>query len=158
LAGQTLLIQGANLSGAATLTSASGFSNSGTLTMDTLDGAHAVTLSLTTGTLANLPGGVFNVNQGALGIRNFTGNLTNDGEVNLNINTTFNGPNGVFDLDGGTFDQTIGTFSMSGSGGAFNFTGGVIVGNPVINLQNKADSRPTPTTPPSTSQPAPLLT
>ena len=182
-AGQTLLIQGSDAGGAATLTSAAGFSNSGTVTMESIDGAHAVTLSLGSGTLANLPGGVFNANAGAGGTRTLTGNLTNDGTVNLNIDTTFNGglktytnnasfniangtnlnftassntftqaagtldidggvnwtgPNGVFDLDGGTFDQTIGTFSMSGSGGAFNFTGGVIVGNPVINLQNKA--------------------
>ena len=90
-AGQTLLIQGSDAGGAATLTSAAGFSNSGTVTMESIDGAHAVTLSLGSGTLANLPGGVFNAGAGAGGTRTLTGNLTNDGTVNLNIDTTFNG-------------------------------------------------------------------
>jgi len=76
---QTLLVQGSNAGSTGSLTAATGFTNSGTVTMESIEAAHAVVLTITSG-----------------------------------------------------------TFSMTGSGGAFNFTGGSILGNPLINLQRNA--------------------
>ena len=143
---QTLLVQGSNAGSTGSLTAATGFTNSGTVTMESIEAAHAVVLTITSGTLENLPGGVFNVNQGTAGTRTFNGSLANDGTVNVNINTSFNGGtktyanNSAFNIattktltiNGGTntFDQSAGALDIDGtlnwtdSNSTFNLSGG----------------------------------
>ena len=145
---QTLLIRGSNAGGNAKLTSATGITNVGTITLDTIDSTWSSTLKVTTGALANRLGGVINVNQGAGGARTITANLTNDGTVNLNQSTTFNGGtrtyanNAAFNIaatktltiSGGsnTFTQTAGTLDIdgvlnwTGISGSFNMNGGTL--------------------------------
>ena len=50
---QTLLIRGSNAGGNAKLTSATGITNVGTITLDTIDSTWSSTLKVTTGALAN---------------------------------------------------------------------------------------------------------
>jgi len=62
--GQTLLIQGSLANSHARLESASGFTNAGTITLDSIDTGWNSTLTVSDGTLTNQSGGVINVNPG----------------------------------------------------------------------------------------------
>lgn len=69
LAGQALLIQGSSAGGNARLTSPTGFTNFGSIILDTIDSTWSSTLKVTTGTLTNPVGRVINIDQGAGGAR-----------------------------------------------------------------------------------------
>jgi hypothetical protein len=94
-AGQAILVQG-SADGPATLTAATEFTNSGTITLDSIDTARSATLIVTTGTLTNTATGVINANAGASGSRTFDADVTNNGSININADTAISKTNGVF--------------------------------------------------------------
>ena len=114
---QTLLILGRDAGGAGSLSSAAGIDNSGTLTLDSINAAHSS--DLTTGTLANLAGGVVNINQGAGGNRILSFSLTNDGTVNINADTTFSGTSTTYTNNFAFNIATGKTLSFTGNSNTF---------------------------------------
>lgn len=146
--GQTLRI-GENFSSAitlpSTLTTASGFHNSGTLKIKTEFGGPSA-LILESGTLFNETSGILDFQTGS-GIGSiFTGDLMNEGTVNANGSPTFNKSGGLYVnkgqfssgsfkiTNGGVFEQQSGTFEFLGKtpidGGTIRILGGAIIGIP----------------------------
>lgn len=124
---QTLWIQGLPTL-VATLTAATGFTNFGTLRLESASGFGASNLIVTSGTLTNASGGVVNVNPGLGGPRTVTANIDNQGSINSNYFLTLNKSGGVYNntgtigvasgytltVSGGTLNQS-GTFTVTGS-------------------------------------------
>lgn len=144
---QTVHLQGKDAN--ATIISSNGFTNQGTLLLDSSGGGYAVSQSVITGSLTN--SGTFSVNPGSGGPRTLTASLVNQGTVNINYPTTFNKPSGLHINSGGTFNvnttlavsggnptfrQTGGTLAAGTSfslfGGTFEFLGGTITGQPYL--------------------------
>jgi len=152
-AAQTVLVQseGGN---PATLTAASSFTNSGTLTLENLSSTGGSNLVVTSGVLTNAVGGVLNINAGTGGGRTIDANVINNGTVNFNFGTTLTKTNGVFTNNAqtniaagvgvgiaanGVFTQAEGKLSINETGALvldggdiFNFTGGAISGTPLF--------------------------
>jgi hypothetical protein len=86
-AGQTVQVQGSNAGGTATLTWASGFINAGTIEMESTDSSSwGSLLSIAPGgPLINAPGGVISAVAGSAGARSITGDLTNQGLLNVGV-------------------------------------------------------------------------
>ncbi|MDP6717663.1 MAG: hypothetical protein QGF59_03370, partial [Pirellulaceae bacterium] len=145
--GQLITVQGSGTGGTGTLTSASGYTNSGTLTLQSIDGGYTTNLTVNTGTLTNTASGVINSNLGSGGGRNIYAHVDNGGIVNINKTTVLGKTSGVYTNNGTTtiasgktlnfgnssvFNQNggslaiIGTFAMSSD--TFNFNGGMITG------------------------------
>lgn len=119
LSGQTILVQ-ADTSGAATLTSANGFTNSGTINLQSIAAsASASNLTVTTGTLTN--GGVINANVGGGGVRTITAELANSGIVNINTSITL-GRASADHVNSGLIDVVGGNLTVSQSGTTPTFT------------------------------------
>jgi hypothetical protein len=133
------------------LTSATGFTNEGTLTVTGRSGSSGSGITVTTGALTNNLLLQFLPN--FPGTRTLNGNLINNGTVNISSGTTFNSPSGTYVnsgqfsigstrtltiTSGGTFEQAGGNLNIVGllslqSGTTFKYTGGTIAGNIVIN-------------------------
>ena len=132
-AGQLLMVRGGSLGAHATLTSAGGFNNSGTITLDATQTGYYANLVVTSGTLTNT--GVLDVNETTVGLRRITADLTNNGTVNINTNTTFNKAAGQYANNGDLNIALDKTLTISGS--SVNFTnapGGTIAGEGTLNL------------------------
>src|SRR4029077_13883201 len=71
-AGSTLRVQGDNAASTAALTVDNGFSNNGTIILQSSDQSFASNLTVTSGTLTNAVGGIINVNVGTGGGRTLT--------------------------------------------------------------------------------------
>ena len=152
--GQSLLIQGSSAGSHASLTAATGFTNSGDITFSSIDAGRNTTLTVTSGTFVNQ--GTINVEPGTTGARTIVANLVNNGAVNLNANTTFSKSSGVYTnnaslsiatgktltISGASqvFNQNSGDLAVSGdfssSTATFNFNGGIITGTPVLTSSN----------------------
>ncbi|MCK4343282.1 MAG: hypothetical protein KAY37_16330 [Phycisphaerae bacterium] len=153
-AGQTILVEGSYSDGHALLTAAEGFTNAGTITLETAYNGYNSHLTVTTGTLTNAVSGVIDINLGDGGPRTISADITNNGTINVNTPTTFSKSNGVctnnnaFNIaaDGSltinynthqTFSQEAGTLAIAGAfhmkgTNIFNFNGGTITGNPIL--------------------------
>jgi len=118
----TLWVQGSNVGQHATLTAASGFNNAGAIRLESIDQTWASNLTMTSGTLTNMPTGVINANAGSGGGRTISANLTNNGTVNLNTGSTALA--GVFTNTAGFNIPATGAVTMNGSSQAFNQNGG----------------------------------
>ena len=151
--GQSVVVQSGIGGANATLTAATGFTNSGDITLDSTQNPRKVTLNVSSGTLTNAAVGVINVNTGAGGERTISAHLLNNGVVNLKVGTVFFRSTGVYTNNGTinipslssltisglsqVFNQEAGTlaidgaFSMSGAT-TLNFNGGEITGTPVL--------------------------
>jgi uncharacterized repeat protein (TIGR01451 family) len=148
-AGQTVWIRG-DSSAHTTAVAANGFTNGGTLRLESQNAATNSNLTVTNGVLVNT--GVIEVNTGSGGSRDFNGNLDNRGTINLNQSSTFvkaggtyanqgqiriavnrrlliNGGNQLFRQDGGSVEVN-GTFELTAS--TFNFNSGNLTGSPVL--------------------------
>ena len=148
--GQQLNILGGQSSNA-TLSAANGFTNEGTIILETIASAFQSNLQVTNGVLTNT--GIININAGTGGVRTVTANLVNNGDIFINDSTTFNQSgglytnNGLFQVESGhtlsisglgqTFNQNGGTLTIAGnfrmSSATFNFNGGDINGTPTLN-------------------------
>ncbi|WOO39995.1 PEP-CTERM sorting domain-containing protein [Rubellicoccus peritrichatus] len=155
-AGQQLLIQTTTAS--ATVTSASGFTNDGTIILDgNTDVGETSSLILTTGSLTNNGTLTFDTSSDAIA---FTGGLINNGIVTVgDAGVALNGGavnqftnNAAFTINSGasifidnsseTFTQANGTLANNGAfnmtSATFEYTGGTITGN-AISLGTNAD-------------------
>lgn len=150
---QTLAINGAGAT--ATLTVAAGFVNAGILELQTITAAANVpsNLTVTAGTLTN-SGTLRTLNDVFSGSgRTIAANLLNTGTVVIDTRTTFDKANGVYENQGSftinasrtlniqtnsgqIFRQTDGTLTVDGTmtltGQTFEFSGGTVVGRPII--------------------------
>lgn len=130
LAGYTLWVQGGNFGGHGALAAAGGFTNYGTLRLETINGGYNETVTAGSGTLTNAAGGTILTNAGTGGNRTLTGAVTNQGTITAAAGATLQN-NGT-----GAFNQTGGSLTAAGqfyrNGGSFNFNGGMVGGNVVV--------------------------
>ncbi len=132
LANTTLWVQGSDGGGNATMTSATGFTNAGTIRLESVNQGYSDTLAVSSGTLTTAAGGIILVNNDTGGGRVISGNVFNQGTITVNAGTTLT----VSRTGGPSFTQVAGTITGSGefdlSGGVFNFNGGTVVGTTVL--------------------------
>ena len=136
-AGQVLMVQGHAVVAHATLMSAGGFDNSGEITLDSTHGSYQANLTVTSGTLTNTALGVINVDKtvAGTGTRTITANLTNNGQVNINTDTTLTKASGQHINSGDLNIALDNTLTLSGSSVNFtNAAGGTIAGEGTLNL------------------------
>jgi Divergent InlB B-repeat domain len=120
--GQNLEVQGVNSGGCpeSLVTSASGFTNAGTIT---LTGVCASGIKTTSGTLTNA--GTITAKTGAN--RELRGNLATHGKLNINAPTAFDGPGKTLTQTAGTTAISPGQFlDLTGSNGTFLLKGGLL--------------------------------
>ncbi|MCH9035253.1 MAG: hypothetical protein IID42_12255 [Planctomycetes bacterium] len=79
-------MQGSSAGGHTTLTAAQGFTNAGTLRLESINGGFTSSLTVTTGALTNT--GTITVGQGNGGARSMTAELVNSGTVNVGTSLT----------------------------------------------------------------------
>ena len=122
----TLLVQGGG-SGDATLNWTNGWSNFGTVAMDSINGGYWATLNVSGGTLHNRAGGLLEIRPGTGGGRPVNAELSNEGEVLANYGATISatGANhanlGVIRLANTTLTFAGATFT--------NHAGGLLAGS-----------------------------
>ena len=150
-AGQRVLVHGTTAS-RAILTAATGFTNAGNITLESLSGTASVAdLTVASGILTNL--GTIDIQPGAGGFRTVSASLANRGTVNVNTRTTLSKQSGTYSNEGAfnvlpgsvltiagqsqVFNQSGGTLSAGGSfdgtSMSFAFNGGAVNGTPVLN-------------------------
>lgn len=158
-AGQTLTVVGDPWAGNATLTAASGFTNTGVINLTETDGRGAgSTLAVTNGVLTNT--GTINSNYVNCYWcdsipRWLRANVDNQGTINLNVSLNLDKAGAVYNNTGTinvpsghrlivkgapTFNQNGGVLAIAGayshSGGAFRFTGGSISGGGTLSVNS----------------------
>jgi hypothetical protein len=142
-AGQTVWVRGSNELGHTTVTWASGLHNAGTVRLESIDDTWQSALTISGGTLTNMPGGSIQVNAGSGGNRVLTGNITNLGTMSVAAGV-------VLRADGSTFTQAGGQVTADGlfylDNGVFNFTGGSLAGSVAV-LRSTLSVATTVTTP-----------
>ena len=135
LTGQVILVQGDNSNGSATLTEADGFSNAGTITLETVAGSTSTSnLSVNIGELTNAAGGVIDVNTGGGGSRTIAANLTNNGTVTLDESATFSKSSGNYTNNSAFNIATGKTLTINGSSQVFTQAGGTLAVDGAFNL------------------------
>jgi hypothetical protein len=128
-ANMTLWVQGNSAIGAATLTVASGLSNSGTLLLQAVNAAWTSTLATGSGTLTNAAGGTIQVSAGTGGGRVFVGNLVNQGLVSVGPSITFTANNTSAAVTFANQGQvTVDPAGFMTIGQTYNSAGGTITG------------------------------
>jgi uncharacterized repeat protein (TIGR01451 family) len=148
-AGQTVWIRG-DASANTTAVAADGFTNAGTLRLESQSIGTTSNLTVTNGVLVNT--GVIEVNAGSGGSRVFNGNFDNQGTIHMNQDFTLvkaggtyvnqgqiriavsrrlliNGQNQLFRQNGGSLEVN-GTFELTSS--TFTFNSGTLTGSPVL--------------------------
>jgi hypothetical protein len=118
----TLLIRD-SFGGPSQLTSAAGFSNHGQIVLDTISGAGA-TLTISSGTLNNAANGSVGINAGVGGLTTISGQIVNDGTVNVAAAGVLSlsagseltqGPSGTFSTTINACVNTFGRLTAAGS-------------------------------------------
>lgn len=128
VAGQSILIQACAAVGGAILTTASGFTNEGTITLDSIDIVMPSSL-VVPGILTNQSGGVIDVNPGTGGSRTISAELNNQGAVNIGTTATLSSSSadhansGIINITGGNL-----ILNQSGATPSFINTGTIDVG------------------------------
>jgi hypothetical protein len=125
---QTLWIKGNSTLGNATLTVNNDLRNAGLMRMESINFGYASNLTISSGILTNT--GVISVNQGTGGVRTISGNLVNQGTVNVNHDLTFNGEF----TNTSTVDIAAGKKVSLSNGDVFNQNAGAITGQGVLEL------------------------
>jgi len=116
----------------ASLTSGGGFTNNGTLTLETTGGNHDISLNVLSGTLVNA--GILYVNTGTGGNRTINASLTNNGTVVFNSDTVLNKPLADYVNNGRTNLRNASIAFADGSSVLINGTNGVVFGSGTINI------------------------
>ncbi len=139
---QTVWVHGGSVAGHTTVNLAPGFVNNGRLRMESTSSSWSSNLS---GSFTNGANGIVDFNNGTGGQRHYAGTLTNNGTINVNLNTTMNGTMnnaGTVNIAAGqrlthqgagaTWNQNAGTLAATGTyelqSGDFNFAGGTATG------------------------------
>ena len=102
-AAQTLWVQGSNAGASATITAAQGFTNAGTIRLESINTTHGSNLTVSTSSLTNI--GTITVSVGSGGDRTMTAELVNNGAVNVGKSVTL-GRSGANHVNSGTFTIT----------------------------------------------------
>src|SRR5262249_21340973 len=123
----TVLVQGSDAGAGATLTSAAGFTNAGTITLQSTDRSWAASLTVASGTLTNA--GTINVNAGTGGGRFLSFDLANSGTVNVNASASFTKSNGTYTNNAAITIAAGQTLTMSASGLVYKESGGTLTNN-----------------------------
>ena len=126
LSNMTLWVQGNNASGHASLTSASGFTNSGTILLESIDQGWTDSLTVTSGVLSNAAGGTIRANVGAGGPRVVTTNINNQGTIRAATDLSCPASGLTLNQQGGSIDATGGRFTWDA--GSMSFSGGTLAG------------------------------
>ncbi|HXE81969.1 MAG TPA: hypothetical protein VN513_01410 [Gemmatimonadales bacterium] len=159
-AGSSLIrIQGNGSFSTGLLTVLRGFENAGTLELTDTTSSYGATLTVTNGSLVNLPGALINVPAGFSGPRTITAQLDNQGTMalamapgrtlSLNRSAAVHSNTGTIGVSGGDFAisgaasfTNLGAITLGGadtlsiSGGAFNYGGGSLDGPGTMVLQS----------------------
>ncbi|HYC50739.1 MAG TPA: hypothetical protein VEB19_06510 [Gemmatimonadaceae bacterium] len=124
--GSTMRLMGQNTGGTSALTLANSFTNSGTVEMTSTNG-HAATLTVTTGTLTNAPGGLLRTLSS--GTRTLNAQLDNQGTLEVDAALTMNRADADH-VNSGTIDLTTAdlTVTQAGASPTFTSTGTVTLG------------------------------
>ena len=143
--GQTVWVRGDGTFGNANLTSANGFTNAGTLRLESIGSNWESKVTVTNGTLTNT--GVIQSNTGSGGARTIAAVLDNQGTINVNQSLTATKTGGAHSNSGTIAIASGQTFLISGSGTFTNTAGGTIAGNgtlsaPVAILTNAGTLSP----------------
>ena len=118
---QTVLVNDGS-AGDTSLTAEEGFTNHGTLTLETINGSHDISL-IVTGILMNE--GTLSINTGSGGGRIINADLTNNGMVSINADTDFIKPQAIY-INNGAFTVAISkTLRIMGNGSVFHQNGGL---------------------------------
>ncbi len=120
----------------ATLTAANGFTNKGTIVLETTSGTSSSNLTVTTGVFTNK--GVFNISPGTGGTRTFSGDLDNQGTTNINANAAFEKISGVYSNTGAFNIGGSCALTISGNGQVFNQNGGTLANSGTFNINTAA--------------------
>jgi hypothetical protein len=147
---QTLWVKGSQAGVNAFLRADAGFTNAGTILLESAEGLYTANLLVTSGTLVNT--GRIAANAGSGGQRMVMANLDNQGRFEANTPVVFSKTNGVYtnagefivaagqnlSISGGlqVFNQNDGVLEAAGElrlmGMTFNFNGGAIEGNGLL--------------------------
>jgi hypothetical protein len=126
-AGQTLTVQNTTTSGATGLTSATGFTNDGSILLTSTD-AGGASLTVTDGTLTNSATGLLHFQTGIGSIGDiFYGDLINNGTVTVDRWTTFDKPGGSY-TNNGQFTINAASLTISNGGMLTNAAAAVVSG------------------------------
>ncbi len=133
-AAQTLWVQGSTPGSHTTLTASQGFTNAGTIRLESINSSFRSDLTVSTGTLTNT--GAITVGQGTGGTRAIRAELINNGTVNVGKSLTV-GRSGAYHVNSGTFTITssgaVVTFTTD-SGTFVNASAGTIGGVGRLNV------------------------
>jgi hypothetical protein len=139
-AGQSLAVQGCDAAGTATLTWASGWTNAGTVTLQSADHWYVDSnLVVAGGVLTNAPGGDIEALAGSGGGRRLTGSLANQGLLHIGSGVGFVVAGGAtapaLAQQAGSVQVDSGAW-LEQYGGSFTFTGGAVSGPGEFALDN----------------------
>ncbi|MCC7263932.1 MAG: T9SS type A sorting domain-containing protein [Candidatus Latescibacteria bacterium] len=149
-AAQTLWVNGSPTGGTGYLRATTGFTNAGTIRLQSTGGVYASNILLTSGALVNT--GTIEVNAGTGGQRQLTADLNNQGTLAINTPTVFTKPSGVYTNSGSLniasgqslsiasssqiFSQNGGTLDAQGelrlTAVPFNYSGGEVTGSGLV--------------------------
>ena len=131
-AGQTVWVNGSNVGRSTTVTAAQGFTNAGTIRLQSSDSNYVSNLVVSDGVLVNT--GVIEVNQGSRGSRTITADVDNQGSILVDSSLAFAGDlthSGNLDL------SSTRTMTMNGAR-SFTLAGGTIIGPGLLRLASGA--------------------
>jgi len=128
--GATLRVQGNGVYGQGLLTIATGFTNEGATELTDTTSSYGATLTVSSGTLVNAPGGTIAALTGTLGPRTLNAQLDNQGTVTVatgaNQALTINRPSATHQ-NSGNISITGGDLVISGAGQSFTNTGAISI-------------------------------
>jgi len=122
--GQTLWVNGSPAGGSGFLRAAAGFTNAGTLRLESSGGVYAANILLTSGGILNT--GAIEVNQGSGGQRQFSANLDNQGSLAINAPTAFTKSGGVYTNSGSLNIASGQSLAIASGNQVFNQSGGTL--------------------------------
>ena len=123
-AAQTLWVNGSPTGGSGYLRATTGFTNAGTIRLQSSGGVYASNILLTSGGILNA--GTIEVNTGSGGQRQLTADLNSQGTLEINTHTVFTKSSGVY-TNNGTLNIAAGqSLSIASGGQVFNQNGGTL--------------------------------
>jgi hypothetical protein len=118
------------------VTATSSFTNAGRIRIESQDQPWTSNLTVN-GTLTNT--GTIDVNNGSGGPRNFSGNLDNQGALNVNLDISFSKSAATY-TNTGTITIAGRTLTVNGGGSFTNAAGGILTGSGTLNVSGASFS------------------
>src|SRR5262245_40876567 len=127
-AGTMLRLMGAGGAGSSIQTFANGFTNNGTIELNSSGGAYAAIVYVTAGTLVNAPGRTIDVQAGAGGTRTLGLQLDNQGTLAVGAAVNLE-KTGSAHLNSGTINVSGGNLAINPWSGSLTNTGTITIGS-----------------------------